>query len=819
MDAKAGRNVRNFCIFCLGLLVAAGMLQNVSCAPEVAAPELTADQQLEFDTLKAQLLDVKRASRTRFEAARLLLGKPYPQAVQTLRQQLADPSNPSAQIAIAEAIALDGGDRKVFIKPLFGMLTGDEPLVRPLAADALVTYHDHGVIARLIAIARNRGKDRAVRLVVIKAFQRVVSKRCIGALVDLLGDPDPTIRTGAAESLQKLTGMYAFGASRAQWRQWWKKNRNKDRLAWLESMTDGLARAKMSLEKSNAQLRQRLVKAKEELYNASAKTHRPGIVLAMLNDPVEDIRLLGATLTNKMIESNETITPELRQRVRMMLDDGDPRIRNVAAMLEASLADRRTVRLLLRRLRSETQPAVRVGLFGAIGQVKDPKALPAVIMGIRSQENSEATAAAKAMGRIAAEKPLTAVQQAIAAEALVQRYTQAGKKNSEELREALLEAMAVVADKRAAASLIDALTDKAGVIRLAAVTGLGRLEVKDAAAAIEPLIADTDRGVRQAAIAALVKLGGNGYLRKILARTDPATESDPEVRRAAADGVRTLCKTADAKTLAELLEVLNKRKDAIELKIDILKQYVAVRRANKQADLTDDLRKLGLALYEAGRAEEAAPPLAEAYALAKEHPKPKSSVAQRLLQGIWFDYVGILLAANDPSFAGIMAQRPDADEFNSFRNGVKLLRKRLAELSKKKEYLAVVSLSEAALGQLAKRLTARQQADLQTILARAHDRQLALDRRQIEALLPGLLSVELDRRAEAETQIKNMGDRAVHPLLEQLKTAASADTPDPKAEDAIFDVLRQINPKLGEYDSAAEKAQRLARIDAWLKKS
>ena len=39
------------------------------------------------------------------------------------------------------------------------------------------------------------------------------------------------------------------------------------------------------------------------------------------------------------------------------------------------------------------------------------------------------------------------------------------------------------------------------------------------------------------------------------------------------------------------------------------------------------------------------------------------------------------------------------------------------------------------------------------------------------------------------------------------------------AEEAIFNVLKQVAPDLGQYDTSADKAQRLARIAVWLKKS
>ena len=107
------------------ILVAAG------CASEVSAELLTAEKELELQTLKNQLSDPTRSQKTRLESARLLLNKRYPEAIVALQQFLADSSNPGAQRAVAEAIAENGGEQTEFIKPLLQMLIGDEPSVRP----------------------------------------------------------------------------------------------------------------------------------------------------------------------------------------------------------------------------------------------------------------------------------------------------------------------------------------------------------------------------------------------------------------------------------------------------------------------------------------------------------------------------------------------------------------------------------------------------------------------------------------------------------------------------------------------------------------
>ena len=62
-----------------------------------------------------------------------------------------------------------------------------------------------------------------------------------------------------------------------------------------------------------------------------------------------------------------------------LLEDSDARVRQAAALLEATLADEKTVEALLGRLRIETVPAVRVGLLKALGKLKALSLLTALL--------------------------------------------------------------------------------------------------------------------------------------------------------------------------------------------------------------------------------------------------------------------------------------------------------------------------------------------------------------------------------------------------------------------------------------------------------
>ena len=163
-------NQRKYLVF---ITLAIAMVSFSGClSPESASTgQLSTEQKKELKTLSAQLIDPDRLQKTRVDAARLLLQKPYPQAMQVLLQKLKDSSNPATQSAIATGIVQEGTPRKEFVSPLLKMLTGKEPSVRSAAALGLVTYKSDDVIADLIRIAADNSLDQDVRLTTINAMQ------------------------------------------------------------------------------------------------------------------------------------------------------------------------------------------------------------------------------------------------------------------------------------------------------------------------------------------------------------------------------------------------------------------------------------------------------------------------------------------------------------------------------------------------------------------------------------------------------------------------------------------------------------------------
>ena len=797
-------NPRSAWLSCILAIVG---LSLTSVLGQATQPHLSGAEELELRTLSGQLADTARSAKTRIEAAQLLLSRTYPQAAEALRGFLSDPANPGARIAVAEAVARSGQGRKEFIEPLMAMLTGDEPSIRAAAARALAIYKNNGVTGRLVQLALDAKRSQPIRLEIIASLQRVLDKRAVDALVQLLDDPDVTVVNAAAESLVKLTNIRTFGADRDRWKKWWQANANKPRSEWLADLAESLARSSSELERENVQLRDRLARAMEDMYAMAAPAQRDAMLLGLLKDKLPDVRLVGVKLSERRLVSTEKISPEVRAQVRVLLGDGDVRVRQRAAILVAGLAGPDASKALLDRLQAEEVPEVRKAVLTALGQLADPAALPAVLAGIDARQSEVAAAAARALARIAAKQQLEGELRAQASKTLLDRYQQTGKgDNGVDLIEALLTAMGAVGDEQFVPVLRAALKHKEATVRLAAVNGLRRFGKADLAAAMEPLVSDPDRGVRQAVIAALGTLGGDRNLDIILQRTDPAAESDAGVQQQAWDAVMGILSKADAAELSRVVSALSGRPDALDQRIKIEQKLVDALRAAKSPQLGSALRKLGEDLLKADRPAEAAAAMGEAY---------DAFAAARNAQApdVWKQWIDAMLEADDPGVTKAMAAEKDE---KLFAEAAKRLAAHLQAAPQRGKWQATARLCTAALGDLKQRLTAEQLALVNKSLTDAKGKLLEADRQKVPALVDQLVAPEESVRKAAAAELQAMGEGAVVPMLAALKKSLQSDNENRPLEVAVLAVLKQIAPKLVGYDASASKPERIKVVDRWL---
>lgn len=776
-------------------------------AGEGSAP-LTDAEQMELRIWSAQLREANRTPKVRLEAAGGLLTREYAQARKILRETLLDSTNVAAQTAVAEAIALQGGGRKEFVDPLLKLLTGDEPSVRTSAARALATYKDQDVTGKLVAVALDRDTGRDIRIVAIEGMQSLLEKSSVDALIQLLDDKDPSVRKASLEALEKMTNITAFKGDTREWKRWWMRNKNRPRSVWLADLANKLASSKAQLEADNAKLRGKLLDTLMDLYAATPQSKREELLLRMLRDPIDTVRSGAIKLTERQVAANETVSDEIRKQVRRLLGDPEPDIRTQAALVVATLDDQQAAEEVIARLKVEGDLAARRALLKAVGQLRIARAVPMVLDELDSRDGVMAAPAALALARLAASKPLSGKVQQQAVDALVKRYQAVEElKNHADTREALVTAMGVVGDKRFLKPLTSAIADDSTTVRLAAVNALTRLDQAESVESILPLLEDQDRGVRQAALVAVAKLGGREYLDRILKHTSSDAEREAAVRQQAWDLVSGLLEGAKPELLEKVVDRLSRRTDSLPERIEIMQRYVAALKSEKSPKLPVALRMLAQSLVKADRSGEAAPHFQEA---ARLYAARKDSLAR----DVWLEWISAQLQANSATAVAAIAEQKDP---KLHAQAMERLRKRLNAMDEQEEWISVVQLGQQAVRQLAKRLDESQIKALSQMVEAARDKQRRHDAQQVAKLVPQLASSEESVRGNAASALQSMGGRAVTPLLTELEEILRSDNGNADLEAEILKVLKQIAPELTGYDTAASSEARIEQISNWRK--
>jgi len=762
-----------------------------------------------METLKRQLAEPDRTAKTKREAALLLLTRTYPQAAKLAWEFLTDKTNQPARIAIAEAIAESGITRAEFVKPLLEMLTGAEPALRVPAANALSAFKDAGVPEEFIRLVTNRKTDRAVRLAVIGAMQRIFDKKAINTLVGLLHDPDEGIRNAACDSLAKLTNIRGFGRNPRLWRKWWQENKDKKRSDWLADLAESVVRTNLQLERENADLRARLAAAMRDLCAATPPASRDALLTGMLKDPVAEVRLVGAQLIRQRTGNAKPLPEPLRQQIRGLLSDKAPGVRREAALLLSRLNDSHATSLLAARLQTEQAWQVREAIYQGLGLLRDPKVWDLFLDGIAEKDDRVATAAAAALALVAEKNGISVAQRAKAATALKKRYLQSTAPEAAPLREALLAAMGQLKEKRLLGLIKKALKDPSAAVRLSAIKALETIGNKDNADAIAPLTADPDRGVRLAAILAIRHFGSFEHLETVLTRTHARLEPDEAIRQQAWAVVMELLKGAETGKLRAMADLLAQRDDAREQLIQVLKLWAGKVPPAKRRQWAAVRQRLGEELLKAGRPAEAARELgAVCAALAKADPPSAGEV--------WLKWVEALLAADDPSAVARIAESKDPKLFDA---AVEALARRVKVLQANKDWDRLVRLAGSALRRLAERMAPARRDELQKALNEAQANQRKADRQRVAALVSRLGGSDAASRTQAERELLAMQGRAVQPLLAELQKLLKSRSPNHGTERAIVNVLAKLAPQLTGYDPAAGPADRLAIVEAWLKRA
>ncbi|HYE34770.1 NACHT domain-containing protein [Methylocaldum sp.] len=231
------------------------------------------------------------------------------------------------------------------------------------------------------------------------------------------------------------------------------------------------------------------------------------------------------------------------QLTTMLRDHDDWEMHRAAAWALGELKDPRTLDALLQALGDEKQD-VRWAAASALGQLKDPRTLDALLQALGDEKEDVRWAAARALGELKDPRTLDALLQALGDE-------------KEDVRSAAVWALGELKDPRALDALLQALGDENQDVRWLAAQALGELKDPRALDALLQALGDEKENVRSAAARALGKLKNPRALDALLrAVADEAAD----VRWAAAAAFGEL---KDPRALDALLQALADEKENV----------------------------------------------------------------------------------------------------------------------------------------------------------------------------------------------------------------------------------------------------------------
>jgi hypothetical protein len=216
--------------------------------------------------------------------------------------------------------------------------------------------------------------------------------------------------------------------------------------------------------------------------------------------------------------------------------------------------------------------------------------------------------------------------------ALKDRYETATDKG---LRQELLDAMAKIADERFRPQFVGALQSSDVVCRQIAVKAFADLNGPDDADKIlSPLLGDSEPAVREAACAALGKIGKTRQISLLLQRCDEQSESSATVRRAAKDAAISIMLRLDAPALKKELDRLTELPGQSAVLVDVLESALA-QTSGRAADSGMQAALLGplaAAREAAGQKEAAADLWLRVVTIQPTHPVAIGALARILIE-------------------------------------------------------------------------------------------------------------------------------------------------------------------------------------------
>ncbi len=507
------------------------------------APPETVEEDLQ--RLRDQIYDESLKQDHRDEAARRLASRGTPAAKDILLEAMISAGNPGAQLAAARAVPHLSQLDDRFVVPLFALFGKSRPL-SDAAGQALGLFHGNAdVLNRLLELAQGAPAEMT-RIGAIRGLGSLVDKRAASGLVRIVADPDePTaIRNAAADALVTLTGEQAFGRNAALWRQWWSQASLMSDDQWRQMLLTSRAQRMDRLQRRHDQLTDDAVAIFAEQYRTTQDEARAALALRFLQSNSPDLRAVAARWVYDDVFNNRAVSPAVRQQLRSMIGDSDPRVRAEVARTLWATVDPQALQPLLVQLRQEPSPAVRAQIAQTLAKIGDLRAISDLrtLLSDPFPEVVEAAAGALAdFGEpLRSQQPRTA--QAVAIQLRNMLDNGSAPPDQPRLRSAIVEAMVAMREPDVRQTLLQLLgAHESTVVRRTVLRGMG--ELRDSAYAdviLDRLVNDPDDTIRLEAARALTYTALPDHAISLYPRLEPETEPNGDIREAVWRVLQTL---------------------------------------------------------------------------------------------------------------------------------------------------------------------------------------------------------------------------------------------------------------------------------------
>ena len=802
-DDDTGRRLSRYGALCV-LVVSTGICAareapspatvNVATATQATPSSQPAATQPTINVVERTLLNGliagKDSADSLLNSAQALLKSNTPQVKTELASLLDKSTVPATRVAICRALAnasalgaapADTGG--TFVEPLLTALATGDSTVRQAAVAALRRYRTHDVPRRLGEVAGTGTLSLEHRRAALDGLAGINHPDAITALVEVLASENEAVHAVTLTILQNQTAQ-TLGPDAAAWQSWWQSHRPTWVYDKLDRQTESLARSRANEKR----LRDRLVASLADRYDRTPADQRTKLHLSWFKDADSAVRGLATDILLTQIHENNRPADPIAKALRDLIGDPAPDVRRRAAALIPSLDKQADdPKRLVDQLVKETNLEATIAIVGALGQVANPAAISALVARIDDARPDVVIATAKALGDLVRNANPTAEAVKSSIPVLNRRFSAAGEQDRR-IAEALLVAMAAIADASSLESFVASLTNPA--LREAAIRGLANLGDSQHLSHIRAHLNDPSPSVRRAAALAVGQLGrGRQDLEGLVGLLD-----DEPVRATAEASIMKIALRLDVDDQIESAKGV--RGKGVPLYVSLMREFEQrLSQRQPQSEKLADMREgLADALSELDQHADA-----EKF-YAKAHQQHVAAKRPGLAAGLAVKRVGSLLDldrfSDAMAFAGETAGNPNPQ--TAERMAAVVLRF-AAECMRANPPRAdrVNALYPHLRDHLLSKISD------ESVKKKIEDMHTDAVSKRVETLARGPLAGKGGDAEAAKKEIQTLGSAAVRPLALELDRLLTATPPKLDAEPVLLALLKKLAPKWPGYDTKA----------------